>query len=71
MPRFYFDILVNDEKSADLNGIELASAEDAHKLALEDVDILGRYRGDGTGTTYSCSRFSMKGAIFSSGFRFS
>lgn len=71
MPRFYFDILVNDEKSADLNGIELASAEDAHKLALEDVDILGRYRGDGTGTTYCVLEVLDERRNLLFGFRFS
>lgn len=52
MPTFYFDILVNAEKSADVNGTELGSAEEAHKLALEDIRMLARYGGRPTGTSY-------------------
>lgn len=52
MPTFYFDIFVNAEKSADVDGIELASAEEAHKLALEDISILTRYGSSDTGTAY-------------------
>jgi hypothetical protein len=52
MPIFYFDISVNAEKSADVNGIELASAEEAHKLALEDIRLLTGYGKSRTGTSY-------------------
>ena len=70
MPTFYFDILVNAEKSADVNGIELASAEEAHKLALEDIGILPGTAAATRAHHTACSRFSTRTAIFSSGFRF-
>ena len=34
MPRFYFDVVVNGEKSPDPRGILLENAEEAYRLGL-------------------------------------
>jgi hypothetical protein len=42
MPRFYFDVVVNGEKSPDPKGLILKNAEEAHREGLNVVKILGR-----------------------------
>ena len=40
MPRFYFDVVVNGEKSPDLQGLILDNAEAAHREGLYVVKVL-------------------------------
>ena len=42
MPRFYFDVVVNGEKSPDLQGVILDNAEAAHREGLYAVKILSQ-----------------------------
>ena len=42
MPRFYFDVVVNGEKSPDLQGLILDNAEAAHREGLYVVKVLSQ-----------------------------
>ena len=40
-PRFFFDIVVNGDRSPDPHGILLENAEEAYRLGLYDAGVLG------------------------------